>query len=153
MLFDRIPLENHSYVATQAERIRNSTLWIHTLNQEGAQQPLHQRPDFAQAKRECMRLHDEHMAKTQQDCRTTLRSQQIRQRRGQRLTELKNMTTQSTLAQAGGSMKSRGETCRQLRPRQQKGIETIGRRAVGLPSIFHGLTIREFFLTVRTSFG
>ena len=45
------------------------------------------------------------------------------------------MTMQSTLAQAGGSIKSRGETCRQLRLRQQIGIETIGRRAVGIPSI------------------
>ena len=32
-----------------------------------------------------------------------------------RLRELKNMTLPSTLAQAGGSVKSRGETCRQLR--------------------------------------
>ena len=60
-------------------------------------------------------------------------------------------TMQSTLAQAESSMKSRGETCRQLRLRQQIGIETIGRRAVGIPSILHGLTIREIFLRVRTS--
>ena len=60
---------------------------------------------------------------------------------------------QSTLAQAGGSFKSRGETCRQLRPRQQIGIETIGRRAIWIPSILHGLTIRDFFLRVRTGFG
>ena len=53
---------------------------------------------------------------------------------------------QSTLAQAGGS-NSRGESCRQLRPRQQIGIETIGRRAVEIPSILHGLTIREHFLS------
>ena len=52
---------------------------------------------------------------------------------------------QSTLELAGGSLKSRGETCRQLRPRQQIGIETIGRRAVGIPSIHHGLTIGDFF--------
>ena len=39
MLHDIIALENHSYVATQAERIRNSTHWILTLNKEGAQQP------------------------------------------------------------------------------------------------------------------
>ena len=52
LLFDRTALENHSYVATQAERIGNSKHWRLTLNQEGAQQPLHQRPDFAQAKRE-----------------------------------------------------------------------------------------------------
>ena len=52
---------------------------------------------------------------------------------------------QSTLAQSGGSIRSRGETCRPLRPRQQIGIETIGGRAIGIPSILHGLTIRDFF--------
>ena len=57
------------------------------------------------------------------------------------------MTMQSTLAQAGGSCKSRGETCRQLRPRQQIAVETSGRRAVRIPSSFHGLTIRETFLS------
>ena len=67
MLFDIIAWEKHINVATTAERIRNSTHWILTLNQDGAQPPLHQRPDFAQAKRECKRLHDEHMAKTRQD--------------------------------------------------------------------------------------
>ena len=83
MLFDRIALENHSYVATQTEKIRNSTHWILTLNKEGAQQILHQGPDFAQAKRECKRLHDEHLARTQQDCRTIPRGQQVRQRKEQ----------------------------------------------------------------------
>ena len=64
----------------------------------------------------------------------------------ERLRELNNMTMQSTLAQAGGSVKSRGESCRQLVvSRQQIGIETSGRRAVGIPSILHGLTTREFF--------
>ena len=38
---------------------------------------------FAQAKRECKRLHDEHLARTQQEYRDIPRSQQIRQRRGQ----------------------------------------------------------------------
>ena len=57
MLFDRIAMESHSYVATKAERIRNSTHWILKLHQEGA--------------------------KTQQDCRTIPRSQQLRQRKGQ----------------------------------------------------------------------
>ena len=86
MLHDRIALENHSYVATEAERNRNSTHWILTLNKEGAQQPiLHQRSDFAQSKRECKRLHDEHVARTQQDYRTIPRSQQTRQRKGQGL--------------------------------------------------------------------
>ena len=45
MLYDRIALEMHIYVATRAERIQNSKHWILTLN----------------AKRECKRLHDEHI--------------------------------------------------------------------------------------------
>ena len=65
MLFDRIALKNYSFVATRAERIRNSEHWILKLNQDGAQQPLNQRPYFAQAKRECKRSHDENVARTQ----------------------------------------------------------------------------------------
>ena len=83
MLHDRIALENHSYVATRDERIHNSKHWILKLDQDGAQPPLNQRPDFAQAKRECKRLYDEDMAKTQQEYRTIARSQRVRQRKGQ----------------------------------------------------------------------
>ena len=77
--YDRIALGNHSYVATRAERIRNSEHWILKLNQDGAQQPLNQRHHFAQAKRECKRLHDEYMTRTQQENRTIPRSQQVKQ--------------------------------------------------------------------------
>ena len=80
MLYDRIALEQHFYVAT---RVQNSKHWILTLNNEGPQEPLNQRPDFAQATRECKRVHDEHLARTQQEYRNILRSQQIRQRKGQ----------------------------------------------------------------------
>ena len=83
MLYDRIALEKHLYVAAKAERIQNSKHWILTINADGPQQPLNQRPDFAQAKRECKRLHDEHLARTQEEYRTIPRSQQIRQRKGQ----------------------------------------------------------------------
>ena len=75
VLYDRIALEKHIYVATKAEIIQNSKHWILTLNTEGPQPPLNQRPDFAKAKRECKRLHDEHLARTQEECRTILRSQ------------------------------------------------------------------------------
>ena len=84
MLHDRIALEKHICIATRAERIENSKHWILTANAEGGtQQSLNQRPDFAQAKRECKRLHDEHLARTQQEYRDIPRSQQIRQRKGQ----------------------------------------------------------------------
>ena len=82
MLFDRIALANHKYTPTRTERIRHSEHWILKLNQDGPQQPISQRPDFAQAKRECKRLHDEHTA-NQQEHRSILRSQQVRQRKEQ----------------------------------------------------------------------
>ena len=50
MLFDRIALENHSYVATRAERIRNSEHWILKLNQDGAQQQLINDPTLLKRK-------------------------------------------------------------------------------------------------------
>ena len=71
MLCERIALEKHFYVATRAERIQSSKHWNLTLNKERPQHPLDQRPDFAPAKWECKRLHDEHLARTQQDYRTT----------------------------------------------------------------------------------
>ena len=73
------------------------------------------------------------------------------------------MTTWLTLEQVGGCKRfykgSRGNLqttssgSRQLRHRRQIGIEPIGRRAIGILSILQALTIGEFFLRVRTSFG
>ena len=62
MAFDKIALEDHSRVATRSERIQNSKHWILRLNQDGVQQLLYQRLDFAQAKRACKILHDERVA-------------------------------------------------------------------------------------------
>ena len=60
MLCDRIAVEKHIYTATRAERILNSKNWILTINADGGtQQSFNQRPDFAQAERECKRLHDD----------------------------------------------------------------------------------------------
>ena len=67
ILYDRMALEKHFHVATRAERIQNSKHWILMLNAEGPKQPLNQRPDFAHVKRECKRLHDEHLARTQEE--------------------------------------------------------------------------------------
>ena len=50
MLYYRIAVEKHTYVATRAERVQNSKHWILTINAERPQQPLKQRPNFAQAK-------------------------------------------------------------------------------------------------------
>ena len=51
MLYDRIAVEKHIYIAARAERTQNSKHWILTINAEGPQQPLNQRPDFAQTKK------------------------------------------------------------------------------------------------------
>ena len=67
--------------------------------------------------------------------------------------ELKNSTARLALKQAGGSGKSRMESCRQLLHRRQTAIKPIGRRAVGILSSLQGLTICVFFLRVRTGFG
>ena len=84
ILHDSIALEKHNYKATRAERIQIANNWILTASsEEGTQLPLNQRPDFAQAKRECKRLHDEHLTRTQQEYRDIPRSQQIRRRKGQ----------------------------------------------------------------------
>ena len=83
-MYDRVALEKHIYVATRAERIKHSKHWILKANAEGrTQQSLNQRTDFVQANRECKRLHDEHLARTQQNYRDIPRSQQICQREGQ----------------------------------------------------------------------
>ena len=81
MLYDRIAEEKHIYVATRGGRTQNSKHWILTINVEGPQQLLNQRPDCAQAKRECKRLHDQYVAKTQQEYRTNPRDQQVRHRK------------------------------------------------------------------------
>ena len=84
MLYDRIVLEKYNYVATKVERIQITNNWILTEKSEReTQHPLNHRPDFAQANRECKRLHDEHLARTEEEYREKPRSQQVRQRKGQ----------------------------------------------------------------------
>ena len=84
ILYDTIALRRTSRRLRELKEIQISYYWILTANsEEGTQRPHNQRPDFAQAKRECKPLHDEHLARTQQEYRDILRSQQIRQRKGQ----------------------------------------------------------------------
>ena len=80
---DKIALEDHSYVATKPERIQNTKLWVLRLNQDGAQQPLNQRPDLLKQDENEKRMDDEHVKKRQQEYRPIPRDQQSRQRRGQ----------------------------------------------------------------------
>ena len=111
MLCGGIALEKQIYVATRAERIQNLKHWILTLNAEGPQQPLNQRLDFAQATRVCKRLHDEHLARTEEEYRihsSQSTSKTLKMTTNPRAT--KNTTTRLTLKQVGGSTKGCGET-------------------------------------------
>ena len=79
MFYDQIALENHDYIATEAERIQNSKHWVLSTNADGRQLPRQQRPDYAAAKRECQRLQDEYMAETKQLYKPVYPSKQMRQ--------------------------------------------------------------------------
>ena len=153
-LHDRIALETHIYKATRAERIQIANNWILAANSEGGTQlPLNQRPDFAQAKRECKRLHDEHLARTQQEDRDIPRSQQTIQRKRQQFEGHEDLTTSLTRTRVLDSTDSRAETCRHLRQARgptckqlrQRGTRPSGRRAIGILSILHVLTSGVFF--------
>ena len=80
------------------------------------------------------------------------------------LRSTKSTTTLLSQKQVGGSTKSCGETCRQLRQdrgptckqlrhHRQRGTKPSGRRAIGIHNILQALTTVQIFLRVRTGFG
>ena len=81
--YDELALEDHSYIATREERTRNEKNWVLSLNQEGLQGPLNQRPDFVETKREWKSLHDEHVKETSKGNTSIHPIQRTRQRRNQ----------------------------------------------------------------------
>ena len=48
--YDKLALEEHSCVSTPKARARNEKNWVFSLNKEGVQEQMNQRPDFAEAK-------------------------------------------------------------------------------------------------------
>ena len=44
--YNKIALENHSYVAKRSERIQNAKHFVLRLIQDGVEQRLNQQPDF-----------------------------------------------------------------------------------------------------------
>ena len=58
MFFDRIALERHDYTATRAERLQKVKHWILRLNADGHQKPLRQRPEFAVALKQFLKMQD-----------------------------------------------------------------------------------------------
>ena len=80
MLFDRIALERHEYTATKAEQLRNAKHWILRLRADGPQKPLRQRPEFALALKQCLKMQDSRLAETLQSHRPICPEHQQRQR-------------------------------------------------------------------------
>ena len=140
----RLPWET---VHTSQKTRKNSqykTLGTRVGSRRCSTTPLNQRPDFAQAKRECKRIHDEHVKKTQQEYRPILVINNHDNEEDKHPKESTSTTIESILELAGGSLvQSPRETCR-IRLRQQIGTVTIGRREAGILGILHGLRICDF---------
>ena len=83
MLHDRIALERHDYTATRAERLQNAKHWVLRLNADGPQKPLRQRQEFADALKQCLKMHDAHLAETEQTLIRIHPQHQQRQRQNQ----------------------------------------------------------------------
>ena len=135
--YDMMALENHLYRPTRSERIRHSEHWTLRLNQDALKNPLNQRPDFVQAKRECKRLM---WQRCNQNVEPSLATNKYDSDEDKRSKDTKNTTTMLMLELVGGFIKSHMVTCH-LRPRQQISIEAIGRREPGTLGILYGLTI------------
>ena len=56
---DEIADEDHSYVATAAERARRENTWVFVLNSFGPNGPGNQREDYVEGKKTCQRPHQE----------------------------------------------------------------------------------------------
>ena len=93
--YDEFALEDHSYIASREERTRNEKNWVVSLNKEGLQGPLNQRPDFVAAKREFKSLHDEHAKETSEGNTPIHLLQRTRQRRNQQFEGLEENNNQA----------------------------------------------------------
>ena len=80
IMYDRIALETHIYKATIAERIQIMDSYSKFRRRNSATTQSTTRLCSSEKR---MRLHDKHLARTQQEYRDIRRSQQIRQRKGQ----------------------------------------------------------------------
>ena len=113
MLFDRIALERHDISATRAERLQNAKHWILRLDADGPQTPLRQRPEFAVALKQCLKMQDAHLAETRQSLRPIRPEHQQRQRQDLQFDAEKTSITTSIAKVDGGGTESHRETRRQ----------------------------------------
>ena len=77
--FSIASLLKDDYTATRAERLQNAKHWILRLNADGPQKPLRQRPEFAAAQIQCLKMQDARVAETQQSLRPIRPEHQQRQ--------------------------------------------------------------------------
>ena len=129
--YDQLALERHDYTATKAERIRYSQKWVLSLNAEGKQPPRQHCPDYEEAKRECQRLEDKHMAETKQLYTPIHPRKQRHQNPNQQFERRQDMTTLLIERQDGSGIKSSRETCRILCLRLHHGRIPHGK--IGIP--------------------
>ena len=134
MLFDRIALERHDCTATRAERSQNTKHWILRLNADAPQKPLRQRPEFAIALKQCLKMQDAHLAETQQSLRPIRPEHQQRQRQDQQFEGGENFDRKLD----GGTTESHGETRRQrLHLQLRSGKLNNGKRVGAHGSLHH----------------
>ena len=69
--------------ATKVDRLQNAKHWILRLNADGPQKPLRQRPEFAAALKQCLRMQDDHLTETKQSLRLIRPEHQPRQQEDQ----------------------------------------------------------------------
>ena len=118
--YGKIALEDHSYVDTKPERVPDAKQWVLRLNnQDGAQQPQNQRPDFGSSKTRMQNNTRRTCEKDSTRKKTNLRDQQSRQRRGQASEGIDEHDYRVDPGTGWRSLsQSHRETCR-IRPGQQ----------------------------------
>ena len=122
-------------------------------------------PTMFQTKRECKRLHDEHLARTQEEHKAILRSQQIRQRKGQQFQgneehdyAVDPKTGLEVLQRVAGKpadnfARIAGQPAHSFVIIVYVGPNPVEDEQSEFSAFFKSLTIGEFFLRVRTGFG
>ena len=81
--FSIASLLEDDFSATKVERLQNAEHWVLRLNADGPPKPLRQRPEFAAALKQCLKMQDAHLAETQQSLRPIRPAPQQRQRQDQ----------------------------------------------------------------------
>ena len=146
MLYDRIALKRRDCTATRAERRQNTIHRFLRLNADGPQKLLRQRPEFADASRQCLKMQDAHLAETEQ---TLIPTRPQHQRVNDKISNSKEEKTSITMSIArldGGITESHRETRQQhphLHLQLRSGRLRNGKR-VGAHGNIHHLRSGDF---------